>query len=229
MKKVRVSGLLVCTALVLCLTGCPPRPPKETTTTEGTTEVTTTTTVVETELRKPTGAVTSDKFNDFSDMSFSYNGKKYTLGVTKLSELVDDGVPISNSSSDFDQVVDKQSSYYKGFSFDVIPYRSATMTVANYTDNDLPAKDCVISSFTLSPISELPEGVVTFNFPDLFTKDDVINSIGEPAQKSEFESNGSKFEIISYEQASDVYYGTRRYEYTFKDGVIDTISMSYIP
>lgn len=238
MKKTRIISIVMSAVLVFGMSACSSKSSdkksndkdehvEEKDDTEE--ETTTTTTVAEISKRTPTGTCTSDKFNDYEDMSFFYNGKKYTLGVTKLSDMVNDGVQFSNADSDFEIVVEKQSSFYIGFSFDVIPYRSVGLTVANFTDADLPAKDCVISSFNLSAIRELPDGAVTYNFPELFTKDDLINSVGEPARSSEFDSNGSKYEILTYEQASEVYMGYRSYVYTFMDGVINTIEMSYLP
>lgn len=238
MKKMRIMSIIMSVVLVLGMSACSSKSSdkksndkdervEEKDDTEE--ETTTTTTVAEISQRTPTGTCTSDKFNDFNDMSFFYNGKKYTLGVTKLSDMVNDGVPFSNSDSDFETIVEKQSSFYIGFSFDVIPYRSVGLTVANFTDADLAAKDCVISSFNLSAIRELPDGAVTYNFPELFTKDDLINSVGEPARSSEFDSNGQKYEILTYEQASEVYMGYRTYMYTFCDGVVNTIEMSYLP
>lgn len=235
MKSTRLLCTILSLAFVMGMAACSSKTSETTTakeneTTTQTSEVTTTTTTVaESVERTPTGTCTSDKFNDFENMNFTYKGKKYTLGVTTLADMINDGVPFSNAEGDFGEKVDKQSSFYLGFSFDIIPYRSATVTVANYTDNDLPVKDCVISSFRLSSIRQLPDGGVTFNFPDLFTKDDVINSIGEPDGKSEFDSNGSHFVICTYEQVSEIYMGKRYYEYTFKDDIVDTINMSYIP
>ena len=183
----------------------------------------------ETTLREPEGAVESEFFTDFENMSFTYNGNTYTLGVSTLQDLIDDGVDLSGTDN-LTEVVDGQSTFYAGFSFDLIPYRSATVTVANYTDDAMPASDCTITSFKVSSLREIPEGMVEFNFPDMFTKDDLINCAGEPDSQSDFEdSNGVLCETLSYEQSSEIYYGYRYYTYTFEDGIIDTISMSYIP
>ncbi|MBR3058383.1 MAG: hypothetical protein IKG93_10515 [Clostridiales bacterium] len=237
MKRTRLLSLVLSLALVMGAAACSSKSTeKEATKTERVEDTTTTTTeattteatTTEAALRKPEGAVTSDKFVDFDDMGFTVNGKKYTLGVTTLQDLINDKIEFSDTTH-FDDNVDKQSSYYIGYSFDVIPYRSAIMTIANFTDEDHPAKECVISSFKVSCIPELPEGKVGFNFPDLFTKDDLIKSAGDPKRSSDFESNGSKYEILTYEKSSTVYYGSSSYEYTFKDGVVDSISMSYMP
>jgi hypothetical protein len=183
----------------------------------------------ESTLREPEGPVESEFFTDFENMSFTYNGNTYTLGVSTLQDLIDDGVELSGLDAASD-IVDSQSTYYAGFSIELIPYRSATMTVANYTDEELPASDCVITSLSVDSIRELPEGAIEFNFPDLFTAEDLVNSAGEPDNINEFElSDGTPFAIYTYEQSSEIYYGSRRYEYTFENGVIDEISMSYIP
>ncbi|SMC78631.1 hypothetical protein SAMN06296952_2754 [Oscillospiraceae bacterium] len=203
----------------------------ETEDSEETTSETTTESEEPTEstLREPEGPVESEFFTDFENMSFTYNGNTYTLGVSTLQDLIDDGVELSGLDAASD-IVDSQSTYYAGFSIELIPYRSATMTVANYTDEELPASDCVITSLSVESIREIPEGTIEFNFPDLFTAEDLVNSAGEPDNLNEFEiSDGTPFAIYTYEQSSEIYYGYRRYEYTFENGVIDDISMSYIP
>ena len=183
----------------------------------------------ESTLREPEGPVESEFFTDFENMSFTYNGNTYTLGVSTLQDLIDDGVELSGLDAASD-IVDSQSTYYAGFSIELIPYRSATMTVANYTDEELPASDCVITSLSVDAIREIPEGTIEFNFPDLFTTEDLVNSAGEPDNINEFElSDGTPYAIYTYEQSSEIYYGYRRYEYSFENGVIDDISMSYIP
>ena len=183
----------------------------------------------ESTLREPEGPVESEFFTDFENMSFTYNGNTYTLGVSTLQDLIDDGVELSGLDAASD-IVDAQSTYYAGFSIELIPYRSATMTVANYTDEELPASDCVITSIDVRGIREIPEGTIEFNFPDLFTTEDLVNSAGEPDNINEFElSDGTPYAIYTYEQSSEIYYGCRRYEYSFENGVIDEISMSYIP
>ena len=203
----------------------------ETEDSEETTSETTTESEEPTEstLREPEGPVESEFFTDFENMSFTYNGNTYTLGVSTLQDLIDDGVELSGLDAASD-IVDSQSTYYAGFSIELIPYRSATMTVANYTDEELPASDCVITSLSVESIREIPEGTIEFNFPDLFTAEDLVNSAGDPDNLNEFEiSDGTPFAIYTYEQSSEIYYGYRRYEYTFENGVIDDISMSYIP
>ena len=183
----------------------------------------------ESTLREPEGPVESEFFTDFENMSFTYNGNTYTLGVSTLQDLIDDGVELSGLDAASD-IVDAQSTYYAGFSIELIPYREATMTVANYTDEELPASDCVITSIDVRGIREIPEGTIEFNFPDLFTTEDLVNSAGEPDNINEFElSDGTPYAIYTYEQSSEIYYGCRRYEYSFENGVIDEISMSYIP
>ena len=196
---------------------------------ETTTASETTTEATEATLREPTGPVESEFFTDFENMSFTYNGKTYTLGVSTLQDLIDDGVELSGLDAASD-IVDAQSTYFSGFSIEIIPYRNATMTVANYTDAELPASDCVITSLNVSSIRELPEGAITFNFPDLFTSEDLVNSAGEPDSINEFElDDGTACATYTYEQSSEIYYGYRRYTYSFKDGIINEIAMSYIP
>lgn len=182
----------------------------------------------ETTLREPEGAVESEFFNDFENMSFTYNGNTYTLGVSTLQDLIDDGVDLSGTDN-LDEIVDGQSTFYAGFSFDLIPYRSATVTVANYTDEEMPASECTITSLKVSSLREIPEGTIEFNFPDMFTKDDLINCAGEPDSQSEFDVSGVLCETLTYEQSSEIYYGYRSYSYTFEDGIIDSITLSYIP
>lgn len=194
-------------------------------TSETTTEAEDTT---ETTLREPDGPVESEFFTDFENMSFTYNGNTYTLGVTTLQDLIDDGIDLSGTDN-LDEVVDGQSTFYAGFSFDLIPYRSATVTVANYTDEEMTASECTITSIKVSSLREIPEGTIEFNFPDMFTKEDLINCAGEPETQSEFDNNGVLTETLSYQQSSEIYYGYRTYSYTFEDGIIDTVSMSYIP
>lgn len=195
---------------------------------ETTTENVTSTESTEATLREPDGPVESEFFTDFDNMSFTYNGHTYTLGVSTVQDLIDDGVELSGSGN-LDEIVDGMSNFYAGFSFELIPYRLATVSVSNFTDEALPASECTISSFRVTNLRELPEGMIGFNFPDMFTKEDLINSAGEPDSTSEFtDSNGVLIETLTYEKPSEIYVGASGYTYTFEDGIIDTINMSYM-
>ena len=190
----------------------------------------------ESTLREPEGPVESEFFTDFENMSFTYNGNTYTLGVSTLQDLIDDGVELSGLDAASD-IVDAQSTYYAGFSIELIPYRQPCICVCGIfrrrlldRDGLWAESDCVITSIDVRGIREIPEGTIEFNFPDLFTTEDLVNSAGEPDNINEFElSDGTPYAIYTYEQSSEIYYGCRRYEYSFENGVIDEISMSYIP
>lgn len=180
--------------------------------------------------RQPDGPVDSDQFVNFEDMSFFYNGKKYTLGVTTLQDLANDGVEFSGLTDHMDDTVTAQHTYYLGYSIDLMPYNSATMTIANFTDEEKKASACVISSLNVSKIPELPEGAISFLFPDVFTREDLVRCAGEPDTVNEFDgSDGTTTAILTYKKSSTVYYGNRTIEFTFKDGLIHSIHFSYIP
>ena len=208
MNTKRFLQVLVVMAFALCLVACGKESAgedskggdsKATNTPTPANTPTPTNTPTTTPKRQPDGPVDSDQFVNFEDMSFFYNGKKYTLGVTTLQDLANDGVEFSGLTDHMDDTVTAQHTYYLGYSIDLMPYNSATMTIS-------------------------------FLFPDVFTREDLVRCAGKPDTVKEFDgSDGTTTAILTYKKSSTVYYGNRTIEFTFKDGLIHSIHFSYIP
>ena len=231
--KHKLIYLLLVTVLVFVLAACGKDDEKEKTPdsrneeTENATKTPTPTPSPE-PTRSPDGPVNSDKFVDFSDMSFFYNGKKYTLGKATLRDLVNDGVELEPMKN-LEDMVEAKSWYFQGYSIKLAPYRSAVMTVGNFTDAEQKAGDCVICSIRVDAIPKLPEGAIGFIFPDIFMKEDLLRCAGEPTKTSSFTlDDGVVTDILSYTEDSELYMAHRYFEFTFKDGLIYEISLSYV-
>ena len=230
--KHKLIYLLLVTVLVFVLAACgkddeKEKTPDRTDETENATKTPTPTPSPE-PTRTPDGPVDSDKFVDFTDMSFFYNGKKYILGKATLRDLVNDGVEITTVDK-LEDTVEAKSWYSRGFSIQLAPYRSATMTVGNFTDLEQKVGDCVICSIRVDSIPKLPEGAIGFIFPDLFMKEDLLRCAGEPTKTNSFTlDNGVVTDILTYAEDSELYMAERSFAFTFRDGLIYEISLSYV-
>ncbi|MBO7450354.1 MAG: hypothetical protein J6U54_08270 [Clostridiales bacterium] len=168
--------------------------------------------------------VVSDKFVDFDDMSFYVNGKKYTLGVTTLQQMIDDGVPFQDVS-DKDDILEGQMSYFSPYVIDLADYYSANVYVSNYSDEESKIADLTITGISFNYRSDLSQDLLSFDYPIPFKEEDLIACAGDADKTDSFDNT----DILTYEKSSEIYYGTSYFKYTFTDGIFSGISMSYMP
>ena len=195
-------------------------------TTEATTEATTTEETTEaTTQASSAGDYTpveglSSVYADLDNRSFAINGKVYTLGVTTLQEMIDDGVPfdeddIANAGNNINP--DYQSS---GFKITLGDYYSAQVYVGNYTDENKTMAECPICEIYLPVHQDDPNTILTFAFPLNLTEEDLIANSGEATDFREYVSDDGDYVSHTYEYKvdSERYIGDSGYSFEFANG-----------
>lgn len=213
--------------------------PTETETTETTTEATTTTTSATTSASSSadssaTGTTSLPNVEGgiirFDDMCFYVNGKKYVLGKTTLQEMIDDGVPFDED--DLGDANNNLKANYQsnGFDIRIEQYYSATIYVLNYSDEGKPMSECVVNEIRFHPKD--PQDIVTFDFPQDMTMEDLVKLAGEPNNEVshyDSETSDSYSDTYKYSTESTKYYGGSYYEFRFYNSKLSDITLSWMP
>lgn len=188
---------------------------------------------VEENLNKPdtnTVSLQDGKWINFDNMQFAINGKAYTLGVTTLQELIDDGVPFNeNDLADAGNNV-KPNYQSAGFKIKLDEYWTAQVYVGNYTDQNAAAKDLPIVEVYFPNNSDKTQDILSFAFPINLTEDQLLEKCGEPNEK-DLGGLESEYGTNSYEyvKESEIYYSDSKYDFDFVKGQLRYLYMTYIP
>lgn len=171
---------------------------------------------------------------DFDRMTFSVNGKTYTLGETTLQEMIDDGVPFEED--DLANAGNNVNPNYESSSFNITlgEYAFAQVRVLNDTSENKPANECYIDSIYMPVDLEQPQDILQFNFPFTMTKEDLLANSGEPEDPDniyvyESEDGSYKSESFTYRKESEKYYGDSTYHFEFANGALRYVTISYTP
>ena len=162
----------------------------------------------------------SDTYADLDNRSFAVNGKVYTLGVTTLQEMIDDGVPFdSNDIANANNNLNANSSS-SGFRIVLGEYYDAQVYVGNFTDENKTAAECPICEIYLPVDLDQPNDILQFAFPLTITEDELVANSGEPTDKSEYTSDDGDYQSNTYEykKDSDKYIGDSGYQFEFVNG-----------
>lgn len=243
MKKVFSICLFLSLATGCLLTGCGASETQnssvETTATTETTEAVTKTEEETTAAETTTVKVSVDSSSDglwadFDCMTFSVNGKTYTLGETTLQEMIDDGVPFEED--DLANAGNNVNPNYESSSFDITlgEYAFAQVRALNDTSENKPANECYIDSIYMPVDLEQPQDILQFNFPFTMTKEDLLANSGEPEDPDdiyvyESEDGSYKSESFTYRKKSEKYYGDSTYDFEFANGALRYVTISYTP
>ena len=163
------------------------------------------TTEASTEAAVPTEL--SDKYVDFTNMSFKYNGHLMTLGVSTLQDFLDAGL---EPKDNYDKV------WKESFHGDpheagcAIDYKISGREISgiqlyfcNLEENGTPMKDCVLCSVYYGEYKTDKENGeysnnFEFAFPCTLTSDELVANSGEPTfKKSE--------NVFNYTETSTVF------------------------
>lgn len=209
----------------------------ETETTEAVTDAETETEAAETTTTKKAAADSSSSdglWADFDRMTFSVNGKTYTLGETTLQEMIDDGVPFEED--DLANAGNNVNPNYESSSFNIKlgEYAFAQVKVLNDTSENKPANACYIDEIYMPVDLDEPQDILQFNFPFTMTKEDLLENSGEPEDPDDisvYESEDSdyKSESFTYRKESEKYYGDNTYHFEFTNGELRYVTISYTP
>lgn len=170
------------------------------------------------------------KWVNFDKMQFSVNGKTYTLGVTTLQEMIDDGVTFDED--DLATAGNNVEPNYVSSGFKIVlgEYWSAQVYVGNYTDANTPANELPIVEFYLPNHPDETQNILSFAFPLDLTEEQLLNQCGEPDEKDlrglEDEYGSNTYEYI---KESEVYYSDSSFQFEFLKGELRYLNMTYIP
>ena len=180
----------------------------------------------------PTGA----KYVNFDEMNFYINGKKYTLGKTTLQELVDDGVPFQEGEAEnFGNNV--KSHYQSGYIKIDCGVKNGCyfwIEVFNETDAGKPMNECYVNQILFKVLNDegAAQTLVTFDFPfKTLTMDELKANSGEPTEKPYHNEDNPKYtyDTLEWTKKGTKFMNRNRYEFSFTNGVLKEINMTYIP
>ena len=118
-----------------------------------------------------------NKYVDLDNRSFAYNGKVYTLGVSTLQDMIDDGVPfrerdIANANNNLNPNTESQN-----FSIELDEFYAAQVSTGNFTDQHrLWLKHQLLDLFLVH--LEYNNDNLTFAFPLTLTEEELIANTG---------------------------------------------------
>lgn len=174
----------------------------------------------------------SDVYADLDNRSFAINGVVYTVGVSTLQDLLDDGVEFdSNSAANVSNNVNPNYTS-SAFKVELADYYSCSIYVSNFTDTACTASECIISEVYLPVhLDKEPNGIVTFAFPLDMTEEDLIANSGEAPEFREYVSDDGKYTSHYYEYKVDStkYYGDSGYDFEFSNGELRYVTIDYLP
>lgn len=172
----------------------------------------------------------SGKYVDLDNMQFSINGKTYTLGKTTLQELIDDGVPfreddLANAGNNLNK-----NSQSQGFRIDLDEYWTAQVFVLNDTDDNKTASECYVNEVYLPLKKDNTQDILTFAFPQNMTMDELKANAGEPTDSSHYDGEeGYYTDKLEYTKESTKYLHDGGYTFEFMKGVLQYITIEYMP
>lgn len=170
----------------------------------------------------------STKYADLDHRQFAINGKVYTLGVTTLQDMIDDGVPFDKDDiANANNNVNPDSG--TDFEIELGKYNYATVYVGNFTDDNKAAKDCPIREIYFSIDEDETQNVLSFNFPFSLTEDNLKENSGDPTDYSTNTSNKYTYTTYKYKVESDDYYGESGYNFEFTNGKLSYVTIDYMP
>ena len=192
MKKQFIAAALIA---ALGLTACGEAKTSEKTS-EKATEATTTAEATETATEAVTEAAVptelSDKYVDFNNMSFKYNGHLMTLGVSTLQDFLDAGL---EPKDNYDKVWKESFHGDPDEAGCAIDYKISGLSISgihlyfcNLKEEGTPMKDCVLCYVYYGECkTDKEKGAYSnnfeFSFPYNLTADELTANSGEPTYK----------------------------------------------
>lgn len=168
------------------------------------------------------GDIKIDSYN----MKFYINGAEYTLGETKLSDMINNGVEFDNYA-ETDTV---EAGYVsKPYRINVAEDWSAYVAVMNESDEVASADDCVVCGSSITMRDGKTQDVVSYDFPLNLTEDELRQAAGDPTNESTYSSDGYTTDTLEYTHEPEKYYGDCGYTFEFKNGQLQSVSLDWLP
>lgn len=170
-----------------------------------------------------------DKYVDFDNRAFAYNGNVYRLGESTLKDMVDGGIPFEESDlNNKGNNVDKNRGTGR-YNLEINDTVRLQCTFINTTKEPQKEEDCLLYSVRLyylyipqpDYISERnakitedildSSKVVGFAFPATLTKEQLLENSSEGAEVDE----GGYDIKVAYKVKAELYYGDSGYSFHF--------------
>lgn len=168
----------------------------------------------------------SDKYADLENRSFAYNGKIFKLGESTLKDLIDGGIPFSES--DLNNKGNNVNKNYETsrYTVSINDYVSMQFKFVNITGDSLTEEECLLSyvrfyylyvpqpDYDADRNAEITEdifeaaNIVCFSFPATLTKEQLLENCSEGAEQDEYNN-------VDYRIKSEVYLGSSGYHFEF--------------
>lgn len=184
----------------------------------------------------------SDKYVDFENRSFAYNGKVFKLGESTLKDLIDGGIPFDES--DLNNKGNNVNKNYESsrYTADINNYVFMQFKFVNITGDTLTEEDCLLSYVRINYLyvpqpnyddemnATITENIldaantVCFSFPVTLTKEQLLENNSEGAEQDEYNN-------VDYNIDSEVYLGSSGYHFEFDKTTnqMNEMTMDWLP
>lgn len=184
----------------------------------------------------------SDKYIDFENRAFAYNGTVFKLGESTLKDLIDGGIPfderdLNNKGNNVN--VNYESNRYTA---EINDYVTMQFKFVNITDETLTEEECLLSYirfyylYVPQPNNDAERNalitesifdaadVVCFSFPATLTKEQLLENCSEGAEQDDYNH-------VEYRISSEVYLGSSGYYFSFdkETNQMKEVTISWLP
>lgn len=170
----------------------------------------------------------SEIYADLDNRSFMLDGHIYTVGVSTVQDMIDNGVVFSNEADAGNNVQPNYES--SAMKVELGKYNTLQISVGNFTDENHKLSELPICQVYL-PVDTEKEGTdrVQFAFPLDVTEEDLVANSGEPTEFREFVPEGADYSNNTYEYKvdSEQYIGDSGYEFQFMKGKLKYLYITY--
>lgn len=184
----------------------------------------------------------SDKYVDFENRSFAYDGKVFKLGESTLKDLIDGGIPFYES--DLNNKGNNVNKNYETsrYTADINKYVTMQFKFVNITGDTLTEEECLLSYVRISYLyvpqpdydaernATITENIldaantVCFSFPATLTKEQLLENNSEGAEQDDYNN-------VDYRIKSEVYMGSSGYHFRFNKTTnqLSEMTMDWLP
>lgn len=179
----------------------------------------------------------SDKYIDFENRSFAYNGKVFKLGESTLKDLIDGGIPFDES--DLNNKGNNVNKNYESsrYTVNINDYVSMQFKFVNITGDSLTEEECLLSYVRICYLyvpqpdydaemnAKITEDIldaanmVCFSFPATLTKEQLLENNSEGSEQDEYNN-------VDYKTDSEVYMGSSGYHFKFNKTTNQLVDMT---
>lgn len=170
----------------------------------------------------------SEIYADLDNRSFMLDGHIYTVGVSTVQDMIDNGVVFSNDADAGNNVQPNYES--SAMKVELGKYNTLQISVGNFTDENHKLSELPICQVYL-PIDIEDEGNdrIQFAFPLNVTEDELVANSGEPTDFREYVSDDGSYvsHTYDYEVDSEMYIGSSGYSFEFANGELKYLYITY--